>query len=178
LNVYNYSAADLASLNFQLKLASAVEQGTVKPAENKAAVELPFTSAGEIGKITADLIDAKNYNNVAYNIFKEWTTRSDGTTGPAYKYTYIRGVTLSIPSTETAYYTIVNAAGTTIATPVDPTDPALLPAGSDPKLALSYIGIKPNNLTNTVDTKIKITIKDVFGFTKEVELPIKLIKQF
>ena len=165
LNVY---PVDLGgALDFKLRLASAIEQGTLEAATivgDEPMLVVPY-SGTKVSILHASDFVAKNYNNIEYGLFKVWnTTVNSGLGGAVYDYTYIRSVSVSIPATEAGYnyYTITNIDGNPISTPVNPT-------ATD----LAYVGLRPSNMSGTTDTKITITVTDVFGFTKSVDVPLR-----
>jgi uncharacterized protein (DUF1015 family) len=114
---------------------------------------------------------AINYNNLSYSVFPEWLQLSSGSFVSAFKYTYIQSVSVSVPASEQVYYEIVDITGNPITEPVA----AVAPTDSDS--GLSYVGIRPKNLSQTVDTQITFTVTDVYGFRKTVNVPLRLEKK-
>ena len=162
-------------LDFRLRLASAVERGTLVGAKGTATdpmLVVPY-SGTQVSLIYADDLVAKNYNNQTYVLFPEW--RGNSTGFAAYSYTYIKEVTVSIPASEAAnnYYTITDKNGNSVTG-------GLVPGAwntADNKAELAYVGVRPGNMSGDTNTLITFTVTDVFGFSKSFEVKLRFIQQ-
>jgi len=172
LNVYDVKELLEGKLDYTLKLASATERGGIKGASSDK-ITLKFTGVDTYWMTNKDVI-AYNYlgeANGKYKIFPEWV-QLPGTPawGPAFNYTYIKEVTFTRPAGIT-HYQVVGPGGV-----ANPSGVPTLPTGdSDGKVtAESMIGIYVSNLTTQVESKITVTVTDVFGFKKAFEVPLVL----
>jgi len=177
LNTYTYSDAEIEALDFKLKVASGIEQGTIKPAAG-TTLTVPY-SGNVVSFITAKDIIAADYNSNLYSVFPEWRTIAGGAFASAFSDPRIMHVSVFKPATEGSLYFIVDKDGAVLSEPTPAVAPAS-PLPTNPTIAeqgLSYIGIIGNTLSITTETKIGFIITDVHGVQKEVILNLTLIKQ-
>ena len=160
LNTYAYTDAERAEAAFTLKLVSPIEQGTLtaKDGEN-AVIEVVATEDGKAKLKESDLI-AKTYAGIAYNVFM--TKGSDAGLATAYSSPYLKPVAVKFESTNTNVFT-VDADGT----------PATIKADGT-ITAEGYTTITPMNVAYTDAVPVKITVTDVWGYTKEVKVSVKV----
>lgn len=172
LGVYDYSKfettkAQLADAAYKIKVQSALEAGTIAPA-NGASITLTPSGASQMMEITADDVKATAYNlDAPYNIFKDVVTK-DGKA--VWGYNYIKGVVFATP--DELIYQVVDANGKAgkSANAIDP----VIEKGAI--TAESYVSLKGRNTTDGTETTIKVTVTDWYGYTKTVDLPVIIKK--
>lgn len=169
MKVYDYSLyastkSQLEDAAFQIKVQSALEAGTIEPAEGTSIVLTP-SGAGQAVQITAKDIIGYAYNREAtYSLFKVLSEASASGI-PVWKYTYIDDV--KFESVDTKLYTVVESNGKA-------TDPEW--DTNTKKEVASSISLQPVNTTQEVATTVKVTVKDKYGYTKVVNVPITIKK--
>ena len=161
LNTYAYTDAERAEAAFTLKLVSPIEQGTLtaKDGEN-AVIEVVATEDGTAKLKESDLI-AKTYAGIAYNVFMTKTADADGY-ATAYSSPYLKPVAVKFESTNENVFK-VDAKGTS----------AKLKDGA--VIAEGYTTITPMNVAYTDAVPVKVTVTDVWGYTKEVKVSVKVL---
>ena len=167
MKVYDYSQyastkSQLEDAAFQIKVQSALEAGTIEPAEGTSIVLTP-SGAGQPVQITAKDIIGYAYNREAtYSLFKVKPTE---TATADWAYAYIQSV--KFESVDKKLYTVVQDDGTA----VPPTW-----NGDAKKENPSYIELQPVNTTQEVSTTVKVTVIDMYGYEKVVYVPITIKK--
>ena len=167
MKVYDYSQyastkSQLEDAAFQIKVQSALEAGTIEPAEGTSIVLTP-SGAGQPVQITAKDIIGYAYNREAtYSLFKVKPTE---TATADWAYAYIQSV--KFESVDKKLYTVVQKDGE-----------AVEPTWNDDtkKENPSYIELQPVNTTQEVSTTVKVTVIDMYGYEKVVYVPITIKK--
>lgn len=160
LNTYAYTDAERAEAAFTLKLVSPIEQGTLTAKDGESAViEVVATEDGTAKLKESDLI-AKTYAGIAYNVFMTKGTAAGAAT--AYSSPYLKPVAVKFTSTNTNVFK-VDEVGT----------PATIKADGT-ITAEGYTTITPMNVAYTDAVPVKITVKDVWNYSKEVEVLVKV----
>ena len=176
LGVYDYSKfettkAQLADAAYKIKVQSALEAGTIAPA-NGASITLTPSGASQMMEITADDVKATAYNlDAPYNIFKDVVTK-DGKV--VWGYNYINAVEFATP--DELIYQVVDKDGNAgkSAAAIDPAT-----TKKDDVYVItdeSYVSLKGRNTTDGTETTIKVTVTDWYGYTKTVDLPVIIKK--
>ena len=176
LGVYDYSKfettkAQLADAAYKIKVQSALEAGTIAPA-NGASITLTPSGASQMMEITADDVKATAYNlDAPYNIFKDVVTK-DGKV--VWGYNYINAVEFATP--DELIYQVVDKDGNAgkSAAAIDPAT-----TNKDGVYVItdeSYVSLKGRNTTDGTETTIKVTVTDWYGYTKTVDLPVIIKK--
>lgn len=169
MKVYDYSQyastkSQLDDAAFQIKVQSALEAGTIEPAEGTSIVLTP-SGAGQAVQIIAKDIIGYAYNHEAtYSLFKV-LDKASAEGKAVWKYTYIDGVIFE--SADTKLYTIVQSDGKAVNPTWD---------GNNKKEIASYISLQPVNTTQEVNTSVKVTVTDKYGYVKVVNVPITIKK--
>ena len=158
---YKYTKEERAEVAFTLKLVSPIEQGTLTAKNGESAIiEVVATEDGTAKLKESDLV-AKTYAGIAYNVFMTKTAGTDGY-ATAYSSPYLKPVAVKFESTNTNVFK-VDAEGT----------PALF--DEDGKIAAEgYTTITPMNVAYTDAVPVKVTVTDVWGYTKEVKVSVKV----
>ena len=176
LGVYDYSKfettkAQLADAAYKIKVQSALEAGTIAPA-NGASITLTPSGASQMMEITADDVKATAYNlDAPYNIFKDVVTKE----GKAvWGYNYINAVEFATP--DELIYQVVDKDGNAgkSAAAIDPA--TIKKDGVYVITDESYVSLKGRNTTDGTETTIKVTVTDWYGYTKTVDLPVIIKK--
>ena len=149
---YTFSDEEIEAAGFKVKVQSALEAGKIVPASG-ASITLPAAAAGEIAKLTPEMITGYTYNDQAYSLFKNATSSSS----IAYKYTYIQKV--EFVSTDNVIYTVEGVQDAT---------------WSNNKEVAGYAKIKSGNISQTTTTTIKVKVTDMYGYTKTAEIPLTI----
>ena len=169
LDVYSYSAYDvtkaqLADAAYKINVRSALEAGTIAPADG-TSITLTPSGASQMMKITAKDIKATAYNlDSPYNVFKDVQRDNKAVWG----YNYIKAVTFATP--DELLYQVVDEDGDAgkSAAAIDPT--------FGENAVESYVSLKGRNTTDGTETTITVTVTDLYGYTKVVDLPIVIKK--
>ena len=143
--VWTYGTANDVDYSFKIKVMSPLFEGTIVP--TGTTVEIPATDLNGHEVSDADIM-GYTYNNIAYSIFKYW----DGTVGTDWKRPEIKDVQFA--SNDTNIFTC-NAAGT---------DATKDKAGN--------VVVYPVSLAETTSSSMKITLTDVWGYVKIVDIPV------
>lgn len=181
LGVYNYNEnanykQQLADEAFQIKVQSALIAGDIRALEG-TSIQMTPAAAGEVWKLTADHVSGYTYsysdgNQTPYNIFKEWAiTAAPSTYGARWMYTYIKEVEFS--SADTDYYVVTDAVGNAVANnsgkAID-----VHTEGNGDTIVPSYVPLKPVNTTEKIETTLKITVTDMYGYKKTFNVPLTI----
>ena len=148
---YTFSDEEIEAVGFKVKVQSALEAGKIVPASG-ASITLPAAAAGEIAKLTPEMITGYTYNDQVYSLFKNATSSS-----VAYKYTYIKSVEFT--STDNVIYTVEGVQDATWV--------------SNKEVA-GYAKIKSGNISQTTTTTIKVKVTDMYGYEKTAEIPLTI----
>ena len=184
LGVYDYTEnatykQQLTDANFQIKVQSALIAGTIKALEG-TSIQMTPAAAGDVWKLTADHVSGYTYsysngNQTPYNIFQEWLLKDiEGGKkkyGAKWKYTYIKAVTFS--SADPDIYVVTNELGNPV---TDNIATAIAPTGKEDGTPLveSYVPLKSVNTTEKVETTLKITVTDMYGYKKTFDVPLTI----
>ena len=179
LGVYNYNEnanykQQLADEAFQIKVQSALIAGDIRALEG-TSIQMTPAAAGEVWKLTADHVSGYTYsysdgNQTPYNIFKEWAiVTSPSTYGARWMYTYIQKVEFS--SADTDYYVVTDAAGNAVTGNVGT---AIDVHAEGNTMVQSYVPLKPVNTTEKIETTLKITVTDMYGYEKTFDVPLTI----
>ena len=181
LGVYNYNEnanykQQLADEAFQIKVQSALIAGDIRALEG-TSIQMTPAAAGEVWKLTADHVSGYTYsysdgNQTPYNIFKEWAiTAAPSTYGARWMYTYIKEVEFS--SADPDYYVVTDAVGNAVANnsgkAID-----VHTEGNGDTIVPSYVPLKPVNTTEKIETTLKITVTDMYGYKKTFNVPLTI----
>ena len=171
LGVYDYSKfettkAQLADATYKIKVQSALEAGTIAPA-NGASITLTPSGASQMMEITADDVKATAYNlDAPYNIFKDVVKDGKAVWG----YNYINAVKFATP--DELVYQVVDKNGN-----AGKSAAAIDPVIKDGAIKTeSYVSLKGRNTTDGTETTIEVTVTDWYGYTKTVNLPVIIKK--
>ncbi len=160
-------AKELADLNFDLKIMSALEQGTIAP---KGSDKISYIGGGKLF-LNEDSFDAWNYSKaVKYSLFSDANGKFD------YNYVYKVEFFMPLGAAYADYgfnsdYEFINAAGesTNAATAVQINPPTAGDANGQKK---PYIGLQISNTTNGKTTYVGVKVTDRYGKVKEELIPI------
>ncbi|ADY36752.1 hypothetical protein Bacsa_2199 [Phocaeicola salanitronis DSM 18170] len=175
LSAYKYSAEELAAQTFKMKVLSPIVEGNVE-VKDGTAVEV-FASRNAKLNI-ADLI-GYNYNKQSYNLYMDVDADDDGK--KAYE------VSASHPTADDyadkAIDFVKFESGdeqvfkiTENMMPVDSSEGT--PAtwnGTTKSVDAGYVTLDTSNVSQNTETTIKVTVTDIWGYEKTVEVPL-LIK--
>ncbi|WP_455663731.1 PL29 family lyase N-terminal domain-containing protein [Phocaeicola sp.] len=150
---YEFAEDEIKAAAFTVKVQSALEAGKIVPASG-ASITLPAAAAGEIAKLTPEMITGYTYNNQPYSLFKTATS-----TAIAYKYTYIN--TVEFESTDNVIYTVEGVQDATWDKTAN-------------KEVAGYVKIKSGNISQTTQTSIKVKVTDMYGYVKTAEIPLTI----
>ena len=158
LGVYAYTKEERAEAAFTLKLVSPIEQGTLtaKNGEN-AIIEVIATEDGKAKVTESDLV-AKTYAGIAYKVFKD-ATFVDGV-ATAWSSPYIKENPV-FESTNTNVFTVGDVKAAT--------------KDGDGNVTGGYVVINPMNVAYTDAVPVKVTVTDVWGYKKQVEISVKVL---
>ena len=158
LGVYAYTKEERAEAAFTLKLVSPIEQGTLtaKNGEN-AIIEVVATEDGKAKVTESDLV-AKTYAGIAYKVFKD-ATFVDGV-ATAWSSPYIKENPV-FESTNTNVFTVGDVKAAT--------------KDGDGNVTGGYVVINPMNVAYTDAVPVKVTVTDVWGYKKQVEISVKVL---
>ena len=174
LGVYNYSdyattQTQLKDAAYQIKVQSALEAGTIVPTEGNTIVLTPSGAAKTMQITEADIIGYTYNRDASYSLFQHMSSK---TATPDWAYTYIKDV--KFESLDKVLYNVLDKNGDVVDGSADAVKPGWDPESN--KEIPSYVSLKAGNTTEEVTTKIKVTIIDWFGYTKQVEVPITIKK--
>ena len=158
LGVYAYTKEERAEAAFTLKLVSPIEQGTLtaKNGEN-AIIEVVATEDGK-AKITESDLVAKTYAGIAYKVFKDATFVSGEATAWSSPYINVNPV---FKSTNENVFTVGDVKAAT--------------KDGDGNVTGGYVVINPMNVAYTDAVPVKVTVTDVWGYKKQVEISVKVL---
>ncbi|WP_113745265.1 hypothetical protein [Bacteroides ilei] len=171
LGVYKYSQVNedtkkqVSDATFKIKVQSALAAGYIKALQGASIVMEP-AAAGEIWKVTAEHVGGYTYSDQPYSLFKVATAADKSN----YKYTYISSVQFK-PS-DKSYYQIVDANGNETKEAINP----VWDVENKKESVASYVALKPGNTTQEVNTYLRVTVTDVFGYSLTVDVPLTINK--
>jgi hypothetical protein len=131
--------------NFTVKFLSPIKEGTITA--KVGGISVPSTGTQRIN--AADIV-AKTYNNIEYTILPVWEAGASVSTSR----TDIVSVTIKPASIDPAFLTSAT---------IKPATSATVPG---------YIELVPVSLAASATTNITLVITDVWGFVKEVTIPV------
>ena len=143
---------------FKMKVMSPIYEGTVTSI--KSSVEMTVTDGGY--KMGNNDIEGKTYGDVAYKVFQ------DGTAG-TWKRAEIKAV--SGKSANTRVVKIIDASGNEVEAAA-----AIPSTGSGDTYKEGYLHIKPQNIENTTDVVVNLTVEDIWGYKKVSPITVTVKK--
>ena len=176
LTAYKYSAEDLAAQTFKMKVLSPIVEGEVKVKEG-TAVEVYASRNAKLN--IADLV-GYNYNKQTYNLYKDVVVDEKDKTkayevsaanAKANNYADKSIASVKFESGDTQVFKITvdmspvsSSAGT----------PAIWNTTTK-SVDAGYVTLDTSNVSQDTETTIKVTVTDIWGYEKTVEVPL-LIK--
>ena len=176
LTAYKYSAEELAAQTFKMQVLSPIVEGEVKVKEG-TAVEVYASRNAKLN--IADLV-GYNYNKQTYNLYmdvvvdetdkqKAYNVDSKHLTANNYADKSIASVKFESGDTQVFSITdnmkpVTSSAGT----------PAVWNATTK-SVDTGYVTLDTSNVSQDTETTIKVTVTDIWGYEKTVEVPL-LIK--
>ena len=178
LTAYKYSAEELAAQTFKMQVLSPIVEGEVKVKEG-TAVEVYASRNAKLN--IADLV-GYNYNKQTYNLYMDVVV--DGTDKTkAYEVSADKGRTEADNYADKSIASVKFESGDTQVfritedmSPVD--DSAGTPAiwnATTKSVDAGYVTLDTSNVSQDTETTIKVTVTDIWGYEKTVEVPL-LIK--
>ena len=167
LDAYTYSEDALKAQSFKMVVLSPVYEGSIAA---ETTLEVEATAGAKLSM--ADII-AQNYNKQRYSLYQSKVL--DGTkvidvdakhhTADIFDYAAIKSV--AVTSGDEKVFTVVNNNPT--AATWDATNKKVVPGA---------VEISTKEISNDTETYIKVKVTDVWGYEKEVEIPltIKMVK--
>lgn len=163
LDVYTYSEEARKAQSFKMVVLSPVYEGTIEAA---TALEVEATAGAKLNM--ADII-AKNYNKQTYTLYqskvlvgnKVVDVDATNPTADVFDYTPIKSVT--VESGDNKVFTVVNAIPT--AATWDKEAKKVVPGS---------VEISTKEISKDTPTTIKVTVEDVWGYKKVVEVPLTI----
>lgn len=164
LDVYTYSEEARKAQAFKMVVLSPVYEGTIEAA---TALEVEATAGAKLNM--ADII-AKNYNKQTYTLYKSKFLTDDNKvvdldginqTANVFDYTPIKSVTLE--SGDKKVFDLVNT--TPSAATYDKEAKKVVPGS---------VEITTKEISKDTPTTIKVTVEDVWGYKKVVEVPLTI----
>ena len=163
LDVYTYSEEARKAQSFKMVVLSPVYEGTIEAA---TALEVEATAGAKLNM--ADII-AKNYNKQTYTLYqskvlvgnKVVDVDATNSTANVFDYTPIKSVT--VESGDNKVFTVVNAIPT--AATWDKEAKKVVPGS---------VEISTKEISKDTPTIIKVTVEDVWGYKKVVEVPLTI----
>ena len=152
--VWNYGTADDVDYSFKIKVMSPLYEGKIVAAGD--VVEIPASDLDGHAVDGSDIL-GYTYNNIEYSIFPDAGTKEK----LDYKRKEVKEVKFA--SMDTNIFTSAETAvGYTPATDKSPAKNG-------------YVVVKPKNLAETTDSKLKVTLTDAWGYKKVVEIPVRVV---
>ncbi len=169
LGLYDFSAAQVANAGFEIKLMSALYEGSITVGE-----ALKATAGGGVGYVAVlnnKNIKAKTYSGEEYELFPTIPTTPVGATKGYYKYTYIKSVEFSRPAEAVGVYKFVDADGNDLP---DQSKAVATASGTPKEFGLRILVFGQISAGKTIP--VNVTVTDRFGKVKKesVELNITL----
>ena len=176
LTAYKYSAEELAAQTFKMQVLSPIVEGEVKVKEG-TAVEVYASRNAKLN--IADLV-GYNYNKQTYNLYKDVVVDEtdktkayevSATNRKADNYADKSIASVKFESGDTQVFQI-----TEDMSPV--TESAGTPAtwnDTTKSVDAGYVTLDTSNVSQDTETTIKVTVTDIWGYEKTVEVPL-LIK--
>ena len=180
LTAYKYSAEELAAQTFKMKVLSPIVEGEIKVKEG-TAVEV-FASRNAKLNI-ADLI-GYNYNKQSYNLYKDVVVVNEGEDDEAaYEVSSAKDRTEANNYADKAIVSVKFESGdeqvfkiTKNMMPVDYSEGTPATWNDTTKsVDAGYVTLDTSNASQDTETTIKVTVTDIWGYEKTVEVPL-LIK--
>ena len=150
--VWAYGKAGEVNYSFKIKVMSPLYEGQIVAADG--TVEIPATDING-HEVTGDDIKGYTYNDIAYSIFK------DQSTPRPWSRKEIKSVIFA--TTDSNIFTC------------DEYSSDYTPAQGETPAKNGTVTVYPKNLAETTDSKIKVTLTDVWGYKKVVEIPVKVV---
>ena len=175
LDAYTYSAEDLAAQTFKMQVLSPIVEGNVEVKEG-TAVEV-FASRN--AKLDISKLIGYNYNKQTYNLYKDVEADKDGKKAyevsvdhkTANNYADKSIASVKFESGDEQVFKI-----TEDMSPVSSSEgkPATWNATTK-SVDAGYVTLDTSNVSQDTKTTIKVTVTDIWGYEKTVEVPL-LIK--
>ena len=163
LDAYTYSEDALKAQSFKMVVLSPVYEGSIAA---ETALEVEATAGAKLSM--ADII-AQNYNKQRYSLYLSKVLNGDKaievdathTTANIFDYAAIKSV--EVTSGDEKVFTVVNK--TPSAATWDTTSKSVVPG---------TVEISTKEISNDTETYIKVKVTDVWGYAKEVEIPLTI----
>lgn len=150
--VWAYGKTGEVNYSFKIKVMSPLYEGKIVAADG--VVEIPATDING-HEVTGDDIKGYTYNDIAYSIFK------DQSTPRPWSRKEVKSVTFS--TTDSNIFTCNEYSSD------------FTPAQGQTPAKNGTVTVYPKNLAKTTDSKIKVTLTDVWGYKKVVEVPVRVV---
>ena len=147
LGQYSYTKEEREAAAFSIQVMSPIERGDVVSATG-SAIEVEATDLSK-AKLVESNFKATTYNTVAYHIFPEWISSAS-----AFASVYVKDVAFKSEN-ENVFK---------VGARVDATSKTT-----------SYVPVEPMNIAQTTVAPVKVTVTDVWGYTKDASIDVKVI---
>lgn len=147
LGQYSYTKEEREAAAFSIQVMSPIERGDVVSATG-SAIEVEATDLSK-AKLVESNFKATTYNTVAYHIFPEWISNTS-----AFASVYVENVTFK--SENENVFKVGKRVEATSKT-------------------ASYVPVEPMNIAQTTVAPVKVTVTDVWGYTKDASIDVKVI---
>ena len=163
LDAYTYSEDVLKAQSFKMVVLSPVYEGSI---DAETALEVEATAGAKLSM--ADII-AQNYNKQRYSLYlskvlsnnKAIDVNAANPTADIFDYAAIKSV--EVTSGDEKVFTVVNS--TPSAATWNATSKSVVPG---------TVEISTKEISNDTETYIKVKVTDVWGYAKEVEIPLTI----
>ncbi|WP_072531463.1 PL29 family lyase N-terminal domain-containing protein [Bacteroides ilei] len=156
--VWDYGTANDVDYTFKIKVMSPLYEGKIVATDQVVIIPATDTNGHEVN--SSD-IAGYTYNNILYSIFPDKEADTEGQVDYARK--EIQKV--EFKSLDENVFTSENSAQ------------PYQPAGDDPEkdpAKNGYLVVRPMNLAETTDAKLKVTLTDAWGYKKVAEIPVRV----
>lgn len=147
LGQYSYTKEEREAAAFSIQVMSPIERGDVVSATG-SAIEVEATDLSK-AKLVESNFKATTYNTVAYHIFPEWISNAS-----SFASVYVKDVAFKSEN-ENVFKVGARVAATS--------------------KAASYVPVEPMNIAQTTVAPVKVTVTDVWGYTKNASIDVKVI---
>ena len=154
--VWNYGTADDVDYSFKIKVMSPLYEGKIVAAGD--VVEIPASDLDGHAVDGSDIL-GYTYNNIEYSIFPD----AAGTKEEKLDYKRKEVKEVKFESMDENIFTSKEEAE------------AYTPATDKSPAKNGYVVVKPKNLAETTDSKLKVTLTDAWGYKKVVEIPVRVV---
>ena len=175
LDAYTYSAEDLAAQTFKMQVLSPIVEGNVEVKEG-TAVEV-FASRN--AKLDISKLIGYNYNKQTYNLYKDVVADKDGK--KAYEVS-VDHDTANNYADKSIDFVKFESGDTQVFQITEDMSPVSSSEGkpatwnnTTKSVDAGYVTLDTSNVSQDTKTTIKVTVTDIWGYEKTVEVPL-LIK--